>query len=188
MKKGKLFIISGPSAGVGKATIIDGVLADKSLNIIQCQTYTTRKPRGEKSDEQYIFVTADKFEKAIANREMLEYNFLDGNYYGTHKQTLYDNLESGKNIILEIEIGGAMEIKKIMPSVKTIFIFADVNDIEKRIRKRGENSEEQIQKRLEIAREELRHKDLYDYQVENPQGMPQAAISKVKEIIRKNIN
>jgi guanylate kinase len=187
MKKGKLFIISGPSAGVGKATIIDGVMKDKSLNLAQCQTYTTRKPRGEKSDEQYIFVTADKFEKAIANREMLEYNFLDGNYYGTHKQTLYDNLESGKNIILEVEINGGLTIKKMMPSATTIFIYADIGAIEKRIRTREENSEDQIEKRMALAREELRYKDHYDYQVENPQGMPNLAIARMKEIIRKNI-
>jgi len=184
---GSLFIISGPSAGVGKATIIDGVLADKDLNVAQCKTYTSRKPRGEASDEQYNFITPDKFEKAIAAREFLEYNFLDGNYYGTHKQTLYDLLETGKNIILEIEVNGAMEVKSQMPSCKTIFIYAPIEDIEKRIRERGENTEEQIEERLSIARQELTAKDRYDYQVLNPEGHPEEAISEVKNIIRKNI-
>lgn len=187
MKKGNLFIISGPSAGVGKATLIDGAICDKSLNLIQCQTCTSRKPRGQRSDEQYIFLTASKFEKAIANREFLEYNFLDGNYYGTHRQILENALSSGKNVILEIEYHGAMRIKKLIPSAKTIFIFAPLGDIEKRIRKRAENTEEQIQKRLEIAREELRYKDYYDYQVENIEGKPETGIKKLKELVKANI-
>ena len=187
MKKGRLFIISGPS-GVGKGTVIDGVLADKDLNLFQCKTVTSRTQRGEKSDKQYIFVTATQFERAVREKDMLEYNFYNGNYYGTSEKLLYELLEAGKNVILEVDVNGALEIKEQMPTAKAIFIYSTIENLEKRLRARGENTEEQVQERLMTARKELGLKDRYDYQVENPEGMPQAAINKAREIITKNIS
>lgn len=185
MKKGKLFIISGPS-GVGEGTVIDGILVDRELGLHECQTVTSRHPRGGKSDAQYHFVTADQFEKAINAKEMLEYNLYDGNYYGTSKKILYELLEAGQNAILEVDINGGIAVKSQVPTAKTIFVYAEISDIEKRIRDREENTEEEIQDRLTTARSELAMKDRYDYQVENPQGHPEEAIEKVKNIIRKN--
>ncbi len=186
MKKGKLFIISGPS-GVGKGTVIDGILADKELGLSECKTVTSRHSRGGKSDEQYHFVTADQFEKAIHNKEMLEYNLYDGNYYGTSKKILYDLLESGQNTVLEVDINGGIAVKSQILQAMTIFVFAKIGDIEKRLRDRGENTEEEIQERLATARQELNMSDRYDYQIENPEGHPEIAINKAKEIIRKKI-
>lgn len=186
MKKGKLFIISGPS-GVGKGTVIDGILTDQELGLRECKTVTSRRPRGGKSDAQYHFVTADQFEKAINAKEMLEYNLYDGNYYGTSKKILYELLEAGINAILEVDINGGIAVKSQILTAKTIFIYAEISDIEKRIRDRGENTEEEVQDRLTTARSELAMKDRYDYQVENPEGYPEKAIELVKQIIRKNI-
>jgi guanylate kinase len=187
VKKGKLFIISGPS-GVGKGTVIDGILTDQELGLCECKTVTSRHQRGGKSDAQYHFVTADQFEKAINAKEMLEYNLYDGNYYGTSKKILYEFLEAGKNAILEVDINGGIAVKSQIPTAKTIFVHAKLTDIEKRIRDRGENTEEEIQDRLTTARSELAMKDRYDYQVENIEGRPEEAIEEVKKIIRKNIS
>lgn len=183
---GKLFIVSGPS-GVGKATVIDKLLEKEELNLSACKTITSRPPRGGKSDDQYFFTNATKFERMIRDRELLEYNFYNGNYYGTSKELLYEQLSQGKNVILEIDVNGALKIKEQIPSATTIFVYAKIEEIEARIRKRGENSEEEISERVATAREELTYKNSYDFCVENPQGESSKAASEIALIIKKKI-
>lgn len=166
MKKGKLFVLSGV-AGVGKSTILREVMSRRD-NLRFSVSATTRAPRpGEIEGESYYFVTKERFEKMIACDEFLEYDAHMANYYGTPKSQLEEKLAVG-NVILDIEPNGAFAVKASRPDAVLIFIAPpSMQEQERRLRGRGDTSEEQIAMRLERARWEMEQGKRYDHYVIN---------------------
>ena len=182
-KRGLLFIISGP-AGSGKGTIVSRVreLASFDFSV----SATTRGPRpGEIEGVHYYFLTKPDFEAKIEAGEMLEHAEYVGNYYGTPKKAVDDALDAGKNIILDIEVQGALQVKEKMPEAIMIFIIPpDYETLIARIRGRGTETEEVIQKRMTRAKEELEKFPLYDYVVINKTGGVEEAAQNVLDILK----
>jgi len=163
----KLFVISG-SSGVGKGTVIERFLQqnpDFCLSI----SYTTRGIRpGETDGLNYFYITNEKFQKCIRNNEFLEWAEFAGNLYGTKKQFVEQCLEDDKDVILEIDTKGALQVKQQMPEAVLIFIKPpSYEELEIRLRGRQTEDEETIQKRLEIVREELVLSHNFDYIIIN---------------------
>ena len=181
---GQLFIISG-SSGVGKGTVIKDFLA-KAENIFLSVSSTTRSPRpNEIAEVTYHYISKEEFNKAIADDEFLEWAEFGGNHYGTRKNTVIETLNSGKNVLLEIEVQGAMQVKAKMPQAITIFIVPpSLDEIEKRLRGRGTETEEAIQKRLKSIKFELQESKKYDFIVVN--DVIERASSEILEIYEKN--
>ncbi len=167
MSKGILFVVSAP-AGCGKDTILEQVLS-RTENVGYSVSATTRQPRvGEVDGVHYHFHTRESFEKMIADGEVLEYTEYVGNYYGTPKKAVEDMLAEGKDVILKIEIEGAMNIKKMFPESCLIFILPpSMAELERRLRKRGTEDEATILKRTAQAKNEIDAAKDYDYFVVN---------------------
>ena len=164
--KGKLIIVSGPS-GSGKSTVTK-IVKDK-LNIPLSISATTRNPRdGEIDGKDYFFLSKEEFKNKIANDEFYEYAEVHGNYYGTLKKTVEENLDKGLNVILEIDVQGALIAKeKKKDAVLVFFRTKDMAILEKRLRDRKTDSEEVIQTRLKNAETELKYEDKYNYTIIN---------------------
>lgn len=130
---------------------------------------TSRAPRGgETNGQEYFFCSAEDFEKAIGNEEFAEWAFVHGNYYGTPKKFLTDNLDSGRHVILNIDVQGAMKIREQYPESIMIFILPPTfEELESRIRKRNMDSEHSLKHRLENARQELGYREQYRYAIVN---------------------
>ena len=163
----KLFVISG-SSGVGKGTVIKEFL-NKHSDFKLSVSCTTRSPReGEIHGKNYFFLTRDEFKNCINNNEFLEWAEFSGNMYGTQKAYVQEKLAQGKNMILEIDTKGALNVKKIMPEATLIFILPpSFEDLEARLRGRHTETEEAIQKRLESTKLEMENSKLFDYQIIN---------------------
>lgn len=168
-KKGRLVVVSGPS-GVGKGTVLEKVLGNPDF--VYSVSATTRQPReGEKHGVNYFFITKNEFEAMIEKNEFIEYASYNGNYYGTPKCFVEEKLNEGKNVILEIEVKGAVQIKKIYPGALFVFVAPESRKIlEERLRGRGTESEDVIKGRLAIAENEIRSCLMYDYIAVNQQG------------------
>ena len=166
MKKGKLVIVSGPS-GSGKSTVTK-IVKDR-LNIPLSISATTRQPRvGEVDGKDYYFLTTEEFENKIKNDEFYEYANVHGNYYGTLKKVVEDNLDKGLNVILEIDVQGALIAKeKKKDAVLVFFKTENMEILEERLRNRKTDSEEVIKTRLENALKELEYQPKYDYTIIN---------------------
>ncbi len=164
-----VFIISAPS-GSGKSTLVARLLAsDPGLRF--SVSYTTRKPRGnEKPGESYIYISRQEFEDRREHGEFLEHAEVFGNYYGTSRKVLDRARSESKDLILDIDVKGARQLKEQIPEAVSIFILAPSRDIlEQRLRSRSEDSEEVIQRRLRDAAEEIRNYSQYDYVLVNHQ-------------------
>ena len=185
MNKGKIIVISGPS-GCGKGTVIKELLnRDNSLKL--SVSMTTRKPRpGEANGREYYFISKSEFERRIAIGDLLEYTEYNGNYYGTPKSEMYDFQNKGFNIILDIEIEGARNVKNAKPdNLVTIFLAPPSFEVlEKRLRGRGTESDEVITRRLERAKTEMLEQDKYDFTVINDEL--EKAVDDVYYIILNN--
>ncbi len=166
MSKGKLFVISGAS-GVGKSTVLKKVMAERD-DLKFSVSATTRAPRpGEVDGVHYVFVSVEQFKELIANNEMLEYDFHNETYYGTPRKQLEELMET-KNAVLDVEPTGAFNVKKARPDATLIFIMPpSMEELERRLRGRGDTSAEQIELRLERARWEMEQRTKYDYVVVN---------------------
>lgn len=151
----KLYVVSG-SSGVGKGTVLKGFLS-RNPNFMLSISCTTRAPReGEIDGVNYFFMTKDDFKDCIENDKFLEWAEFAGNFYGTKKKFINQCLEDGKDIILEIDTQGALQVKKQMPESVLIFICPpSLEDLEKRLRGRHTEDEATIQKRLNAVKEEL---------------------------------
>jgi guanylate kinase len=164
-----VFIISAPS-GSGKSTLVNRLMhVDPDLRF--SVSYTTRKPRGaEMPGESYIYISRLEFEQRAAANEFLEHAEVFGNFYGTHRSVLDQARRDGKDLILDIDVQGARQLKKRIPEAVSVFILAPSRDIlEQRLRARSEDSEEVIQRRLREAAEEIRNYKQYDYILVNHQ-------------------
>lgn len=166
MHKGKLFVISGAS-GVGKSTVLSRVMAGRD-DLRFSVSATTRTPRpGEQDGVHYHFVTRETFQKMIAEGAFLEYDGHMNNYYGTPKKQLEEKLELG-HVILDIEPNGAFNVRKARPDAVLIFIAPpSLEDLEKRLRNRGDTSPQQMAIRLERAAWETQQGKQYNYYVIN---------------------
>jgi len=164
--KGKLIIVSGPS-GSGKSTVTK--LVKDRLNIPLSISATTRQPRvGEIDGKDYFFLTREIFEQKIKNNEFYEYANVHGNYYGTLKEVVESNLNKGLNVILEIDVQGALIAKKKKKDAILVFFRTkDMETLENRLRNRKTDSEEVIQLRLKNAAKELEYEPEYDYTIIN---------------------
>lgn len=166
MKKGKLIVISGAS-GVGKGTVL-GIMMEKRKDLTFSVSATTRPPRpGEMDGVHYSFVTKERFEEMIAQGEFLEYDAHADNYYGTPRAQAEEKLEYGC-VLLDIEPKGAMQVRQAMPEAVLIFIMPpSMEELERRLRGRGDTPEDQIQKRMQRAVWEMEQRSWYDYVVVN---------------------
>jgi len=164
--KGELYIISAPAGG-GKTTIVS-LLLNEIPNLTRAITCTTRKPRkGEINGKDYIFLSKEEFENQIKEGRFLEYALIHGNYYGTPKEEVEKLLNNGKDVILVIDVQGMKQIKNKIKPMTTIFIIPpSIDELINRMRKRGD-IEEEINKRLETAKRELKQWKDYDYIVIN---------------------
>ena len=167
MTKGKLFVISGPS-GTGKGTICSEIL-DQRPSIRMSVSMTTRAPRpGEEEGKEYFFVSKDVFEDNIQQDGLIEYAQYCDNYYGTPREYVERQLEKGKDVILEIEIQGALKVKEKFPTALLMFVMPpNATELKKRLEGRGTESKEVIAKRLRRASEEAEGIEKYDFIVIN---------------------
>ncbi len=169
MKQGNLIVVSGPS-GTGKGTICQALLAEHP-EILYSISATTRQPRtGEVNGINYWFTAKDDFKAMIENNELLEWAEVYGNYYGTPIAKIEEMLASGKDVLLEIDTQGAMNVKQKFPQGVYIYILPpSLTELERRIRTRGTDSEESIQRRLQAAADEIQIGVNYNYLVVNDQ-------------------
>lgn len=162
-----VFIISAPS-GSGKSTLVKRLM-EHVPGLMFSISYTTRAPRGQEKDgENYCFVTREEFEARIEKDEFLEHARVFGNYYGTHRSILEKARTAGKDLVLDIDVQGARQLKCKIPDAVTIFILAPSREkLEERLRARGEDSSKVIECRLRAAAEEIRNYNQYDYVLVN---------------------
>ena len=165
--RGKLFVITAPS-GAGKTSLIEAVMrADPSLKI--SVSYTTRAPRkGEKDGVDYHFVDGKTFRAMQKRGEFLESAEVHGNHYGTAKKVILDAVAKGQDLILEIDWQGAQQVRRLYPDCVGIFILPpSIDELERRMRARGQDSDDVIRRRLDNAREELAHAGEFKYAIIN---------------------
>ena len=166
-ERGQLIVLSGPS-GVGKSTVIAELLGQRD-NIYFSVSYTTRQPRvGEQDGVNYCFVSRGEFEGMIARNELLEYAEYVGNYYGTPKKFVVDMLSFGKDVILEIDVKGALQVKQNYPDSLLFFIEAPSEQaLYERLVQRGSETPDKIQIRMARNKLELAQRSKYDYCIMN---------------------
>ena len=162
MKQGKLFVFSGPSA-TGKGTICRELLKDPDTWL--SVSLTTRAPReGEEHGVHYYFVTREEYDRTVEEDGFLEHAEIYGNCYGTPKRYALEHMAAGEDVILEIEMQGALQIKKAYPEAVLIFVLPpNLKELQNRIRKRGSESEEQIAARMKTTLSEIELLPEYDY-------------------------
>lgn len=181
-QRGLLIVLSGPS-GVGKGTVRKAIFEEEGIDFQYSISATTRQPRvGEADGEDYFFVSREEFEQKIVNGDMLEYAQYVNNYYGTPKSFIDETLVSGRDVFLEIDVQGALQVKSKMPEGIYIFLTPpDLTNLRERLVGRGTDSQEVIEKRVAAARDELKQMINYDYAVENDQVIH--AVDRIKAII-----
>ncbi|MEO0967662.1 MAG: guanylate kinase [Cyanobacteria bacterium J06639_18] len=167
LSSGKLMILTGPS-GVGKGTLMRTLL-QRHPELYYSVSATTRAPRsGETDGINYYFVSRTNFEQLVASGEFLEWAEFAGNYYGTPRQPVLEKVNSGKTVLLEIELDGARQVRTSFPQATSIFILPpSLEELEKRIRSRNQDSEDAIARRLILARNEIEAADEFDIQIVN---------------------
>lgn len=179
-----MLIIFSSASGAGKTTIAKEVV-QKDPNLVLSVSYTTRLPRGdEKNGTDYFFISEDEFERMIKEGKFLEWEKVHDAFYGTSRDFVLKNLSDGKDVILTIDVKGAKRIEEKYPgNVSFFFLAPSAEELKKRLRKRGTETEESLAKRIEIAGwEEEQSKD-YDYHIVNDKIAD--AVSKVLSIIKK---
>lgn len=181
-EKGNLIVISGPS-GTGKGSIISGVMKNNK-NIWYSVSATSREIRPEEKEGiNYYYITRKEFEKRIKKNLFLEYTEYNGNYYGTPKEKISQKLNDGNDVILEIEINGALKVKELVPDAIFIFVLPpNLEDIIKRLEKRGTESKEVILERFKTSYKEINEITKYNYVVVNDNL--EEAINKVDGIFK----
>lgn len=181
-EKGLLIVLSGPS-GVGKGTVRKAIFSQPDLDFEYSISMTTRAPReGEVDGVDYFFKTKEEFETLIGQGKLLEYAEFVGNYYGTPVDYVQETLDSGKDVFLEIEVQGARQVRSKFPDGLFIFLMPpSLSELKNRIVTRGTETEEIINNRLNVAKEEIEMMHLYDYVVENDKI--ELACERIKAIV-----
>ena len=182
MNRGTLFVVTGPS-GTGKGTVLHQVLEDLE-DVVMSVSATTRQPRaGEVHGVHYYFLTREEFEAGIAEGNFLEHAQYVENFYGTLARPVEENLALGRDVILEIEVKGALQVQQKRPDAVLIFIAPpSFEELERRLVGRGTESLEKIQKRLTTAKEEMEQMDRFDYVVVNDEV--HKAAKELEQIVR----
>lgn len=185
-KKGKLLVFSAPS-GSGKTTIVR-IILNKYKELDFSVSATTRKRRENETDgKDYFFISEEEFKKKIDAQEFIEWERFYDYYYGTLKSFVDDEIDSGKSVVLEVDVNGAVNIKKNYPSAVLIFIMPpSFEELKNRLINRSTETESDLKKRIERAEYEFTYKDKFDYVVINDKL--EDAVNKVCEIIEKEIN
>ena len=165
--RGRLFVVSGPS-GVGKDTALDQFFLRVS-GVVRSVSATTRPPRpGEREGVDYFFLSTPEFEKRIETQGFLEWALYGHNHYGTPRDRVEAWLNEGNDVVLKIEVQGALSIKTLAPDARLVFLQPpSLEELERRLRARDTDTEEKVQERLAIAREELAHRREYHYLITN---------------------
>jgi guanylate kinase len=178
---GRLIVLTGPS-GVGKGTLLKALL-ERHPELYLSISATTRLPReGEVDGIHYYFYPRDRFEATIAAGELLEWAEFAGNYYGTPIDPVRSQIDAGNSVILEIELAGARQVSKLFPNALRIFILPpDIETLETRIRERGTDSPEAIERRLTQATIEIAAQSEFDYQIVNDDF--QVAVDELDELV-----
>jgi guanylate kinase len=181
--KGKLFVITAPS-GAGKTSLIEAVMRDDPTLKISV-SYTTRPPReGERDGVDYHFVERETFEAMQRRGEFLESAEVHGNHYGTSRKVILDAVAAGEDLILEIDWQGARQVRELYPDCIGIFILPpSIEELERRMRGRGKDSDEVIRRRVQNAKEELEHAGEFKYAIINKDF--DTARRELAEILRK---
>lgn len=187
MAQGKLIIISGPS-GVGKKTILDQIMQDKSLNLHMSISMTTRLPRNnEENGKDYFFTDVNNFRDLISKNNFLEYAVYNNNYYGTPKSFVCDQLSTGNNVLLEIETIGVKKLSLFdLPMTKIFIAPPSLDTLKERLMKRNTESIDVINQRLAKAKEELKLTNMYDYVVVNDELTN--CIEQIRQLIKRIIS
>ena len=182
MSKGSLIVFSGPS-GCGKGTVLKDFFASGGEAFYSVSA-TTRAPRpGEEDGVQYYFLTREAFEEKLSNDEILEHTTYCGNYYGTPRGPVYERLERGENVILEIEVEGAFQIREKCPEAVLVFVMPpSLSELRSRLVGRHTEDEETINRRMEAARREVQMASQYDYIIVN--DVLEEAVEELKTILR----
>ena len=185
MRHGNLFVVSGPS-GTGKGTLIARLLEevpDAWLSV----SATTRRPRpGEEEGVSYYFLTKEEFLSLAEEGGFLEWAEYSGNCYGTPRASVEREMAAGRQVILEIEVQGALQVREKMPEAHLVFIEPpSLEELERRLRGRGTETEEKVRERLETAKRELPYAPQYDYQIVNG-GDIEAAYQSLREVFLKS--
>ena len=185
-KRGVLFVFSGPS-GVGKGTLKAKLFEEFADRIAYSVSATTRGPReGEVDGRDYFFISRQEFERRVQNNEFLEHAEFAGNCYGTPRAYVEKLLDSGMNVVLEIDVQGALQVMKSMPECVSVFILPpSFEELEHRLRGRGTETEEKVRERLETAKRELPYAPQYDYQIVNG-GDIEAAYQSLRDVFLKS--
>lgn len=180
MKKGLLIVVSGPS-GCGKGTILGSITKD--MGISYSVSATTRAMReGEADGVNYHYITKERFEQLIKEDKVLEYTTYCGNYYGTLRDEVDSRREQGQDVLLEIEVEGAANVRRLCPDAVSVFIAPpSVKELERRLRKRGTETDEVIAERVSQAEREIRCASQYDYIIIN--GELEKAVNDVASVI-----
>ncbi|MFC4320237.1 guanylate kinase [Litchfieldia salsa] len=167
-ERGLLIVLSGPS-GVGKGTVRKELFSQPDTKLQYSISMTTRSPRdGELDGIDYFFKSREEFENLIEADKLLEWAEYVGNYYGTPVDYVEETLQKGKDVFLEIEVQGALQVRKAFPEGLFIFLMPpSLSELKNRIVTRGTESEDLINNRMKVAREEIEMMDAYDYVVEN---------------------
>ena len=185
-KRGVLFVFSGPS-GVGKGTLKAKLFEEFADRIAYSVSATTRGPReGEVDGKDYFFISRQEFERRVKNNEFLEHAEFAGNCYGTPRAYVEKLLDRGMNVVLEIDVQGALQVMKSMPECVSVFILPpSFEELEHRLRGRGTETEEKVRERLETAKRELPYAPQYDYQIVNG-GDIEAAYQSLRDVFLKS--
>ena len=167
MRHGNLFVISGPS-GAGKGTLVARLLAEVPDTWVSVSA-TTRQPReGEQDGVHYYFVSRERFEELVRHGELLEWAQYSGNCYGTPRSSVAEHISAGDQVILEIDVQGAFQVREKMPEAYLVFIEPpSIEELEKRLRARGTEDDETVARRMDAAMVELSRKEEYDIRLVN---------------------
>jgi len=185
-KKGVIISVSAPS-GTGKTTIIKNMLKEFPELVFSVSATTRKKRSGEKEGVDYFFISEEEFRDKIEKNEFVEWEKFYDYYYGTLKSYIDDNINSGKSVILEIDVKGALQVKKIYPEAVLIYILPpSFEELATRLKNRKTESQEDFKKRIERAKMELSLKDKFDYFIENNEL--DKALSDTKNLIEKIIH
>ena len=166
-KQGSIIVISAPS-GTGKTTIVRRILSDFPQFVFSVSATTRKKREHEVEGIDYFFISEEEFKKKVQNNEFVEWELFYDYYYGTFRSFIDNWINNGKSVILEVDVHGALEIKRIYPEAILIYIAPpSLEELIIRLKKRKTENEEDLRKRIERAKMELSHKDKFDYIIVN---------------------